>query len=566
MKVFDSFPFYRFFFFVIILGFSSIYAQSPDASLQAFDKVQDIPSANRFFLELDKEEFTDEKMQFSEGTPMDSVRQQVWYWAAEWFYDRQQYDQAETYGLKALPLCHYPNDDKAGNLNILGLTYVRKGDFTHAAEYMKQCLDIDLRSGDDDRISASMNSLAGIYMAAYQLNEAEEYILKAVSHAEKAGNPARMAVIKGMASDIYHAQGKDSLALPLVEEACRLERELPQNTIRENMRLTQKATVLLGLHRYQEAESEMRKVVDSSRTTGDIHTLAIALNKLGMSLLCQKKERDAIPCYREAAALFEQMGDLYNEIHAHRGLYESYWTLNPDSAKIELDRFDFLKDSLYSHSTAENLARFNAEFANDELKSENEQIRASHRRSMVLWVVVVCVLLLSAWLLLGLMRKRQQKRIEALVEEIRKLREQASQKAVEQEPSQVSDEQRALRKGPDSENLRPDGEKNEFLEKVVTLVNDGMKTGAFGVEQIAVKMNMSVQTFRRRLQEAAGVSPKTFISAIQMENAVKLLESQPELTISEIAASCGFSETSSFGHTFKRIYGVSPSQFREKGI
>ncbi len=566
MKVFDSFPFYRFFFFVIILGFSSIYAQSPDASLQAFDKVQDIPSANRFFLELDKEEFTDEKMQFSEGTPMDSVRQQVWYWAAEWFYDRQQYDQAESYGLKALPLCHYPNDDKAGNLNILGLTYVRKGDFTHAAEYMKQCLDIDLRSGDDDRISASMNSLAGIYMAAYQLNEAEEYILKAVSHAEKAGNPARMAVIKGMASDIYHAQGKDSLALPLVEEACRLERELPQNTIRENMRLTQKATVLLGLHRYQEAESEMRKVVDSSRTTGDIHTLAIALNKLGMSLLCQKKERDAIPCYREAAALFEQMGDLYNEIHAHRGLYESYWTLNPDSAKIELDRFDFLKDSLYSHSTAENLARFNAEFANDELKSENEQIRASHRRSMVLWVVVVCVLLWSAWLLLGLMRKRQQKRIEALVEEIRKLREQASQKAVEQEPSQVSDEQRALRKGPDSENLRPDGEKNEFLEKVVTLVNDGMKTGAFGVEQIAVKMNMSVQTFRRRLQEAAGVSPKTFISAIQMENAVKLLESQPELTISEIAASCGFSETSSFGHTFKRIYGVSPSQFREKGI
>ena len=562
----NSFYYFLYTVFIVfcVLSSSPLCAQSVNETLEAFDKSQDVSTANLFFLQLDKEEFIDERMQFTESTPLDSIRQQVWYWAAEWFYDHQQYDRAETYGLKALPLCHYPNDDKAGNLNILGLTYVRKGDFTHAADYVKRCLDIDMLTGDDDRISASMNSLAGIYMAANQLKEAEDYILKAIQHAEKAGNPARMAVIKGMASDIYHAQGKDSLALPLIEEACLLENQLSQNASRENMRLTQKATVLLGLHQYAETEKIMRMVVDSSRKIGDTHTLSIALNKLGMALLCQQRQQEAIPCYREAADLCAQMGDLYNEIHAHRGLYESYWVLNPDSAKIELDRFDLLKDSLYTHSTAENLARFNAEFSNDELKLENEQIRASHHRSMVMWTILLCLVLLAVWLLVVIMRKRQQRRIEELVEEIRILRNQSVKENRKSELGSSSSAHQVRQPAEKTETIKPDAEKNHFLEQVVVFVNDGMKSGNFGVEQIAGKMNMSVQTFRRRLQEAAGVSPKTFISAIQMENAVTLLTEQSDISVSEVAERCGFSETSSFGHTFKRIYGVSPTQYREQ--
>lgn len=544
-------------------------AQSVEDALVSFDHEQGISAANVFFRVLDQEEFTGEKIQFADNTPLDSVRQQVWYWAAEWFYERQDYDKSTAYGLKAIPLCHYPGEDKAANFNIIALAFVRKGDFNKAAEYMKQCLDIDMLSADDDRISASLNSLAGIYMAAYQLQEAEQYVLNAIEHADKADNPARLAVIEGMASDIYHAMGHDSVALPHVEKACEIESKIPDNQVRMNMRLTQKATVLLGLHQYAEAESIMRKVVDDSRTNGDAHTLAVALNKLGMALLCQQREEEAIPCYREAAERLSKMGDLYNEIHAHKGLYESYWTLNPDSAKMELDRFDLLKDSLYTHATAENLARFNAEFANAELKQENELIRSSHNRSMLVWSIIVAVLVVAACLIVVLMRKCQKRRIEALVEQIRMLREQAENQLSnidqDMQVERVSEGQKVRTPATDTVKVGQDEQKKLFLEKVIGLVNVGMQTGNFGVEQLADRMNMSVQTFRRRLQEAAGVTPKTFISAIQMENAVKLLNTRPDLTIAEISSLCGFSETSSFGHTFKRIYGMSPTQFREKG-
>ena len=527
----------------------SMSAGTVEDRLAKFDKDMSVANANAFFDALNAEQFTDEAILFKNGTPEDSVRQQVWYWAAEWLYDQQQYEQAAVYGQKALPLFHYENDDRAGCLNILGCIFVRMGDVKQAADYAKKCLAIDMKSGDHDRISSSMNTVAGIYMAGYQAKEAEQYILQALEHAEKAGNPARKAVILGMASEIYHTLGDDQKALPYAEQAYRIDSTLnrqPQAVIRQS----QCASALLGLHRYQEAEGILRKVVPALREIGDAHSYAIALNRLGMSLLCQKREREAIPYYQEAAALFSKMGDLYNEIHSHRGLYESYWTINPDSAKKELDYFDLLKDSLYTHATADALSRYNAEFGNDQLQQENEEARQQHRYLIGAIIVILLLCAIAAWCVVRQMRIRQQQTQE-LIKEIERLKEEMSEKPTEAETEDVSASD------------VPD-EDRQFLMRVIEVVNEGMATGQIGVEQIASALNMSVQTFRRRLQSAAGETPKAFVSAIQMEKAGKLLKDNPALPVLQVASLCGFEEASSFTHTFKRVYGMSPKQYREQ--
>ena len=527
----------------------SMSAGTVEDRLAKFDKDMSVANANAFFDALNAEQFTDEAILFKNGTPEDSLCQQVWYWAAEWLYDKQQYEQAAVYGQKALPLFHYENDDRAGCLNILGCIFVRMGDVKQAADYAKKCLAIDMKSGDHDRISSSMNTVAGIYMAGYQAKEAEQYILQALEHAEKAGNPARKAVILGMASEIYHTLGDDQKALPYAEQAYRIDSTLnrqPQAVIRQS----QCASALLGLHRYQEAEGILRKVVPALRQVGDAHSYAIALNRLGMSLLCQKREREAIPYYQEAAALFSKMGDLYNEIHSHRGLYESYWTINPDSAKKELDYFDLLKDSLYTHATADALSRYNAEFGNDQLQQENEEARQQHRYLIGAIIVILLLCAIAAWYMVRQMRIRQQQTQE-LIKEIERLKEEMSEK-----PTETGTEDVSASDVPD--------EDRQFLMRVIVVVNEGMATGQIGVEQIASALNMSVQTFRRRLQSAAGETPKAFVSAIQMEKAGKLLKDNPALPVLQVASLCGFEEASSFTHTFKRVYGMSPKQYREQ--
>ncbi|MBR1447945.1 MAG: tetratricopeptide repeat protein [Prevotella sp.] len=285
---------------------------------------------------------------------------------ADSLYGVQHYKEALTAAHEALPLCT-GTDLESDCLNLLAIINVRLGDYDEAALYAKQCFALDEQTGDPDLMSSSLNTLAGIYMGAHQPEEAEQYVLRGIEMAEQADNPGRMAILQAMASEVYHALGNDQKALPYIERAYEIDKSLG-NEPRAMVRLAQKASVLIGLHDYAQAEQVLREVIPFLRQTPDRQSLGIACNKMGMALLSQQREGEAIAYYQEAADIFTNLGDPYNEVHARRGLYESLWKQNPDEAKKQLDRFNDLKDSIYSNTSAERLAKYNAEFGNDWLQ------------------------------------------------------------------------------------------------------------------------------------------------------------------------------------------------------
>ena len=101
-----------------------------------------------------------------------------------------------------------------------------------------------------------------------------------------------------------------------------------------------------------------------------------------------------------------------------------------------------------------------------------------------------------------------------------------------------------------------------LLARVIELVNVGLPHGEFSVDHIAESLNMSVSTFRRRMLAATGDSPKNFILAIQMERATEMLSQEPPMSIGDIAFNCGFTDSGSFTRTFRRFYGITPTQFK----
>ena len=550
---------------VILLAMCPItaLAQQPavEKALDDYNRAPSVEAANRFFSLLDQEEFTEEKIHFSPRVPADSLRQQVWYWASEWFYDKQDYTQSKDYGLKALKLYHGSSDSKADCLNLLGCIYVRLGDFKNAADYAKQCLNIDMASGDHDRISSSMNTLAGIYMAAHQADEAEKLIVQAINHADLANNPARKAVLLGTASEIYHSLTQEEKALDYAQQAYDLEQKLGRS-LPAAYRLDQKASALMGLKRYEEAEKALRQAIPVMREQGDLHSLAIASNHLGTCLIWQKRNDEAFPFFREAADLLVKMGDPVNEMYSRRGLCLSQWESNPDSARSELNRFNFLKDSLYSSESAEALARLNAEFGNDQLTLANEQERYAHIRDLVIAALLLVLLAAGAWWIIRRQRHRQQQHINKLMREIERLNAEgeAARAAMASSQESVTDVEEAL---PDEPAPTIVGvTENEFLTRVIDFVNDHLEQGDFGLENMADHFAMSVSTLRRRLQDATGVSPKSYIQAIQMQHACNLLDSG--LQIADVAMQCGFTEPGSFTRTFKRVLGLTPTQYRAR--
>lgn len=505
--------------------------------------------ANRFFYELRADGFIDEDVVMSAVVPEDSVSQQFYYWAGEWYCDAQDYERALRYALKALPLYDGPSDAKADCLNLLGVLYIRTGDFASAIEYVKECLDIDLRSGDNDRISSTYSTLAGTYIAADDPDAAQRYILEGMRYADKAVNSLRKTILMGMASEVCYKKGEFEKAVEYADGAYAID-SASGRPARAAIRLSQKATALVGLEKYGEAEAVFRKAFPMLIDAGNGHSLAIDYNQFGFMLLKQHRPAEAVKYFSEADRLFDRMGDLYNRLHSLQGLYESYWKINPDSAHIALQEFNLLKDSLYREASADALARYKVEFETDRLNEQIETHKNNRRRDFIIAGVILLLCVATGIWLHHWRVKRYRHELKQLMANI--------EYAAYTHASPVRTGEEAL-----SENdaAVPDA-KSDFERLVIEAVNDGLARREYSIGHIASRLNMSEQTFRRRFVEATGKLPKSFISAIQMNRAVTLLRDNKAMTISEVARECGFDELSAFSHSFKRSFGCSPSEYQ----
>lgn len=526
----------------------SVSAEPVDSLLAIFDRKPSLKTADAFFAYLYDQEFTDApRMYRAEPVPpMDTVKALVWYWAGEWYYATQQYPLAEKNLLRAVELMEGADDvSLSDNLAMLGLTYMRQSKYEEALTYMKRCYQLDVKGGDADRISSSLNTIAGTLLAAGNPEEAEGYILRAISYAKQVDNPSRMAVIYGMASEIEHGVHKDEQALLYADSACAME-ATTGNTYKMMVRQSQKASILDGLGRYAEAEAIFKQVVPFFREIGDQMSLVISLNKAGLAAYGQEKYDEALQYLYESIEVCQRIGDIYNEAYAQREVYEILFKKNPDEAREHLERYHSLKDSLYSHATAEQVARFNAEFGRDELEKEKELLAQRNNRLIWYGIAGLIVVIIGVVVSLFIRRKRQEKineQLSTMMEELNEARQQ-SQGAVEEE-------QDYLRK-----------EDKQFLTKLILAVTQTMGQQSVTVIQIADKMCMSPKTLNRRVQYLTGEGTKRYIMRIQLEQARIMLLREPERPILEIGTRCGFEDHSSFTRTFTNYFKMSPSTYR----
>lgn len=550
-------------FFVLLIAASALpglmRAASVDALLQAFDTHNTVPAANAFFQQLDREQFTETPIHFAAGTHADTLRQQVWYWAAEWLYDQQQYDRAASYGLRALPYCKTGGNRtvEADCENLLAVIYIRLADYTRAAQHAQVVYALDRRSGDPDAMSSSLNTLAAIYMGARQPEEAEKFILRALETARRADNPARQAVINGMASEIYHTLGDEQKALDYATTAYELETKLGRAD-KAAMRQAQRGAALLWLKRTDEAQQALEQAIPQLRADGNRQSLGIACNQMGGVMLAKHRLAEAEKYYREAADIFTELHDFYNESHTRLGLYNVLKDSDPKAALAEMERYKALKDSIYSSQAAESLGRFSAEYANEELLLENANERASKRT-----VVVVGVLIVMALALIGLLigrniwrRNRKQAAInDELSAHINELREKYEELHTHYDKAMAT-----TAAGLNDEELTDDDQR--FIELTVNVVNERINAGQIDAASVAEQLNMSPYQFRQRLSAITGETPQSFIQIMRLRRARHLLDGHPELSISEVAQLCAYTDTPNFTRAFRNAFGITPSQYQ----
>ena len=469
---------------------------------------------------------------------------------ADSLYNAQQYDEAKAAALAGLDRqaksgASATDDETRGDLlNLLSMIYVRQGQFEQAAEYARQCNELDLKGGDPDMISSSYNTLTGIYLSMRQPEEAEKYILKALSYAQKADNPQRLAVLNGMASEVYHHLGQQEKSLDYATRAYEMEQQLGRQD-KMAVRQAQRAASLISLKRNAEARQALDEAIPGLRESGNRHSLGIACNQMGQLMHQQGNDSAAVRYFGEALDIFIEQKDLYNESYSRKGLYDALRTTDPALAMQHNDRYLELRDSLYDSKTGALLSKYAAEYDNYALQTENEKIQWASRLYIIIGVVVL-VLLLLGWLLHYLWMRRRQRQQQQVNAQLQASLDQLTaerKRQASQDEEVMSDESR------------------QFQLRMIDIVNRQMENMSVGVDALASELCLSTTQLRSRISELTGETPQNYILGIRMQKARHLITAHPSLAMGDIALRCGYEEKASFSRAFKRYFGCSPTDF-----
>ncbi|WP_372385806.1 helix-turn-helix domain-containing protein [Vibrio sp. BS-M-Sm-2] len=101
-----------------------------------------------------------------------------------------------------------------------------------------------------------------------------------------------------------------------------------------------------------------------------------------------------------------------------------------------------------------------------------------------------------------------------------------------------------------------------FLNAFKLVIKPYLTMGKLPISLASEILNIHVRTIQRRL-ESEGVVYKTLIEEMVLDQVLELLK-QPDLSITQVGAKMGYSDSSHFTRAFKRQMNMTPRQYRKE--
>lgn len=106
----------------------------------------------------------------------------------------------------------------------------------------------------------------------------------------------------------------------------------------------------------------------------------------------------------------------------------------------------------------------------------------------------------------------------------------------------------------------------QFIEKISRVICSHLDDPEFGVSGLTAELGIGRTLLHTKLKQILDLSTTEFINTIRLREAQKLLIENQELTMSEIAYKVGFNDPNYFSRTFRKLFNISPTDFRNEKV
>ena len=100
-----------------------------------------------------------------------------------------------------------------------------------------------------------------------------------------------------------------------------------------------------------------------------------------------------------------------------------------------------------------------------------------------------------------------------------------------------------------------------MLQRVMQFVEENIANSDVNVGDMASAAAVSRSGLQRKVKQAMGITPQDLLREARIKRACQLLR-QTDKTVAEVAYACGFSDPKYFSRCFKKLTGMTPTEFQ----
>ena len=320
------------------------------------------------------------------------------------YNERGNYDNALKTQFETLKM--YEELDNKNNqgivLNSIANTYEQLKNPNKAIEYNQKALTIHLKNNNEYQVGVTYNNMGNAYYSILNFKQAEECYHKALGRTKKMNDKQFEAALYNGFAKLYRVSKRNIEALNYYKKAFDIS-VIENNKIDIELYRKNICSVLIDLKRYKEAEE-------------------LAIQNLKET---DKRSKSQLkPIYRQMATIY--------------GL-----TNRGDSAKTYLDKFSNITDSIYSETSAIEIANAEKKYETEKKETENKLLQQQNNiktlenenntqklkiQTQTIFTLIACIIIATIIVLwqVSLARIKKQKRALEIEKKLQQDRERIS--------------------------------------------------------------------------------------------------------------------------------------------